>query len=97
MNAALPPDRDFDQRFASQLLDTLCTKILIQVQSNLTVRASSKLMSALFELPPLSLKIIELAIHDDPNSSVLIGDRLIPAREVDDAKPRMAETNAVVS
>src|SRR6187455_594823 len=31
MNAALPPDRDFDQRFASQLLETLIRAGLIFV------------------------------------------------------------------
>jgi hypothetical protein len=51
-------------------------------------------MSAPFKLVSLTLEIIKLPIDDDKNPFVLVRDRLIAAYEVNDAQPRVTETEA---
>jgi hypothetical protein len=62
------------------------------MQRNLTVRARPEQMSALLQLASLPLEVIKLAVDNDMNPVVLVRDRLIAGREVNDAQPRMAET-----
>jgi hypothetical protein len=53
-------------------------------------------MSAPLQLATLALEVIELAVDNDVNPFVLVRDRLIAGREVNDAQPRMTETDALI-
>ena len=53
-------------------------------------------MSALLQLTSLALKVIELAVDNDMKLFVLVRDRLIAGRKVNDAQPRMTETDALI-
>src|SRR5207249_6110143 len=74
-------------------LQAVSTKILIQMQGNLTVRASSQPMPGLFELVLDRLVAVEFAVDNDLKLFVLIGDRLISGRKINDAQACVPETD----
>ena len=53
-------------------------------------------MPASLQLASLALEVIKLAVDNDMNPFVLVRDQLIAGREVNDAQPRMAETDALI-
>ncbi len=53
-------------------------------------------MSTPLQLSPLALEVIKLAIDNDMNPLVLVCDRLVAGREVNDTQPRMTETDAPI-
>ena len=71
-------------------------EFLVKVQRDLTVRTSPKQMSAPLQLASLALEVIKLAVDNNMNPFVLVRDRLIAGREVNDAQPRMTETDALI-
>ena len=42
------------------------------------------------------LEVVELAVGDDAQPAVFVGDRLIAGLEIDDAQPRVAEAGAAI-
>src|SRR5260370_20577297 len=71
-------------------------KLLIHVQGDLAIRTRSKVMSAILQLAPLPFKIIELPVNDDVNALILVSNRLIAGRQVDNTQPRVAQPNALI-
>jgi hypothetical protein len=55
------------------------------MERNLAIRSGPELMPTLLQLAPLTLEIVELPIHNNTNPPILIGDRLIPSGQIDDA------------
>jgi hypothetical protein len=53
-------------------------------------------MSAPLQLASLALEVIEFSVHNDMKPFVLVRDRLIAGRKVNDAQTRMTETNALI-
>ena len=53
-------------------------------------------MSAPLQLASLALEVIKFAVDNDMNPFVLVRDRLIAGREINDAQPRMTETDALI-
>jgi hypothetical protein len=53
-------------------------------------------VSTPLQLASLALEVVKLAVDDGMNPFVLVRDRLIAGREVDDAEPRMPKTNALI-
>ena len=53
-------------------------------------------MSAPLQLASLALEVIKLAVDNDMNPLILVRDRLIAGREVNDTQPRMTETDALI-
>jgi len=53
-------------------------------------------MSAPLQLPSLALEVVKLAIDRDVNPFVLVCNRLITGHQVNNAEPRMTETDALV-
>ena len=53
-------------------------------------------MSAPVQLASLAFEVIKLAVDNDMNPFVLVRDRLIAGREVNDTQPRMPETDALI-
>jgi hypothetical protein len=85
-----------ERKLAAELLHAMCAEFLVQVQRNLAVRARPEQMPAPFQFTSLALEVIELAVDNDVNPFVLVCDRLITGREVNNAQPRMTETDALV-
>src|SRR5437867_4810867 len=66
------------------------------MKRNFAVGARPKLVSSLFKLLLNRLITVELTIHDDPKRFVLVRDWLISSRQVDDAQPRVSQTDSTV-
>ncbi len=49
-----------------------------------------------FQAPADRLEVVELAVDDDVERLVFVGDRLIAGGQVDDAQPRVSEARAPV-
>ena len=77
-------------------MQALCAEVLIEVQRNLAIRTSAQVVTRVFEIMPNRLVAIEFAIRYDPNSFILARNRLISGRKVDDAEPRMTESNSTI-
>ena len=60
---------------------------------SLAVRKTCPLAS---EVPAQLLKIVTLAVVDDANGAVLVCHRLMPARDIDDREPRVADADRTV-
>src|ERR1700733_12056883 len=67
------------------------------MQRDLAVRSSTQTMACSPQLPSNAIVIVELAVNDDMDALVLVGDRLIPRFEVDDSQTAMAPAYAAVS
>ena len=70
--------------------------ILEEVQRDLAVRLRSERVALTLELTPDPLEIVELAVGHDAEPAILADDGLIAGLEVDNAKPRMAESCASI-
>ena len=53
-------------------------------------------MAGPLELVPQLAVVVELAVLDDGDAAVLVRDRLVAGREVDDREPTRCEPHAVV-
>jgi hypothetical protein len=71
-------------------------EFLVQAQRNLAVRARAEPMAALLQIAPLTLEVIKFTVDDDMNAFVLVRDRLIAGCEVNNAQPRVSETDALI-
>src|SRR5262245_2319269 len=78
------------------MLYTMHSEFLVEMQCDFTVRTRSERMLTPLELASLAFKVIKLAVHNDMNPVVLIGDRLIARAEVNDAQPGMTKTGATI-
>jgi hypothetical protein len=87
---------EHERKLTAQPLHAMRAKFLVQVQRDLTVRARLEQISALLQLTSLALKVIELAVENDMKLFVLVRDRMIAGRKVNDAQPRMTETDALI-
>src|SRR5881396_3351734 len=74
----------------------MSAEILTEMKRNFAVRPRPRLVSCLFEFFLDRLVTVELTIHDDPKHFVFVGDRLISSRQVDDAQPRVSQTDSTV-
>ena len=81
---------------AAQSMQALRAEIFIEMQGDLAVRSRAQAVARLFEFALDCFVAVEFAIDDDPGLFVLACDRLISRREIDDAEPGMAKSNAAV-
>src|SRR6185369_15014262 len=93
----IPIVPQYERKLATQMLHAMRAKIFVQVQSHLTVRKGPEPVTTLGQLAPLTFKIVKLPIHDDVNAAVLVCDRLVPCRKVDNTQSRVSQANALVS
>jgi hypothetical protein len=80
-------------KLSPQPLQAVSTIILIQMQGNFAVRASSQSMPCLFEFVLDRLVAVEFAVNNDLKLFVLICDRLISGRKINDAQAGVPETD----
>jgi hypothetical protein len=85
------PDRKGEH--STQIVDAFLGTFLIQVDNDLRVSGGLELVTARKQSLTQLRIIVDFAIKDDPNRAVLVGERLGACAQVDDRKPKMAETN----
>ena len=71
-------------------------EVFVEVQRDLAVRTRAETVAALFQFATLALEVVELAVHDDAEAFVLVGDGLVAGRQVDDTQTRVAKADAMV-
>ncbi len=71
--------------------------LLIEVGDDLGVAISAEAMTALPQPCPEFLEVVDLAVEDDRNRSVLVEDGLIARFQVDDAEPLDAQSDPSVT
>jgi hypothetical protein len=76
--------------------DIIFTEVFIQVGDALSIRISGKGMPALQQFVAEFPVIVDLAIEDDGNRTVLVVDRLPPAVDVNDRQTSHAKPDLVV-
>ena len=91
---ALVPDRE--RELAAQVVQALRAEVLVQVQRDLAVRSSPEAMPLGLQAAADRLEVVELAVDDDVERLVFVGDRLIAGGQVDDAQPRVSEARTPV-
>ena len=91
--AGVPDD---EGELAAQAVEALGAEVLVQVEGDLTVGLRAEAVAARLELRAQPLEVIELAVVHDHQRAVLVGDRLVARREVDDGEAGMAEPKTSV-
>jgi len=87
------PDREGEH--AAQMGDAVVAPLLVGVDDRLGVGRGGEPVAVGLELLAQLPEVVDLAVEDDPDAPVLVGDRLIAAGEVDDGEPSHAETGAI--
>ena len=67
------------------------------MDENFRIRVRAEAMSFPFEFTPQFAEVVDLPVEDDTNRAVLVGDRLIPVRQIDDRQPAMRKPHASLS
>ena len=67
--------------------------LLVEVDDRLGVAVGRKTWPRALEVAPQLAVVVDLAVEDDPDGAVLVGDRLMAAFEVDDAEPAHRQAN----
>ena len=91
--ASLVPERE--GKHAAKAIDRARAELLIEMNNRFGVALSAERVSPPFELPAQIAVVVDFSVKDDPDGAVLVGDRLLPTCEVDDAQPPHAEGHAV--
>ena len=85
----LPP-RPIPQRqgeHAVEVGDEVLSVLLVRVDDDFSIRSGLESVSALLKPRTELTEVVDLAVEDRVNRSVLVPNRLPPARQVDDAEP----------
>ena len=89
-----PPRRrvpDGEGKHAAELLDAALAPLLVAVDDDLGVGAGAELVAMANEFGAHLREVVNLAVEDGPDGAVLVGQRLIAGRQIDDAQPAMAQ------
>src|SRR5205085_2292355 len=89
----LIPERKAEH--AIQLLYQLVAVLFVEVHDDLGVRVRAKLVAAFQQVFAQRREVVNLAVEDDPDRFVLVADRLLPARQINDRKAAHAERDIV--
>ncbi len=90
---ALVPDRH--REHAAQPLGEALAVLLVEVDEHLGVGGGAEAVAAALELTAQLAVVVDLAVLDDDDAAVLVGDRLIAAGEVDDRESPHRQRHAV--
>src|SRR6267154_5714420 len=83
-----------ESEHAAQLLNALRPILFIKMNNDFGIGMSEAAMAAGLQLRAQLGKVIDLAVVDNPNGLIFVEDRLVPARQVDDAEPAHAQSDA---
>src|SRR5712691_7689542 len=86
-----------EREHPTQPLHALGPKLLVQVNDHLSVSAGVEAVATSFQRRAQLWEVVDLPIEDDPNSSVLVVDGLMPRRQIDDTQPAHAQRGTPLS
>ena len=86
------PERQ--REHAADSLQEALAVFLVSVNQHLDVGLRAELVSASDELALDFLKVVDLAVRHQLNRAVLVGERLLAAREIDDRQPPHRQADA---
>src|SRR5438552_399154 len=78
------------------MADAMRSKFFVEMQRDLAVRTSAKVVPTFLQFLPLPFKVIEFAVYHDPDAFILIGNRLVARGQVDDTQASMPESHTLV-
>src|SRR3979490_2836026 len=70
-----------------EMLNTIASVLFVQMDDGFGVAAGAILGAARDQIATQFLVVIDFAVVNNPNISVFIADRLVPALHVNDAEP----------
>jgi hypothetical protein len=76
-------------------MDAVRPEIFVEVNDDLGITAGAKMVPTLFKLSAELAKVVDLSVEYDPHAPILIEDGLVPAGEINDAKPAHAKAGAI--
>ena len=82
--AALPRVPEREGEHAAQPGGAARSELLVEMDDDLGVAVRREAMTTSLEIAPQLLEVVYLPVEDDRDRTVLVGNRLVPAREVDD-------------
>jgi hypothetical protein len=88
------PDRE--REHPVEVADAVGTELLVGVDHDLGVGAGLEPMSQLRKEGTKALVVVDLAVEDDPDRAVFVGDGLMAALDVDDRQPPRREADSAV-
>ena len=88
------PDRD--REHPAQPLPEARAPLLVAVREHFGVAAGAKDVPGTPEVVPQLAVVVDLAVLDDDDRAVLVRDRLVAARQVDDREPAGGDADALV-
>src|SRR5829696_4162134 len=87
---------DDERELPAQLLQTFGARLFVKVEGDLAVGARVKSVPACFEVAPNPFVVVKLSVDHDAQPTVLAGYRLRPRHQVDNAEPRVAQSDPPV-
>jgi len=91
--AGIPDD---ERKLATQVMQALGTEVLVEMQCHLAVGPGAEAVAPRLEASANPLEVVELTVMHDDDRAVLVRDRLIARREVDDRQPRVTKPDPTV-
>src|SRR5207244_2110379 len=88
------PDRE--REHSAQALRERVTPLLVRVDEHLRVAVGAEAVARTLELAAQVDVVVDLAVLDDVARAVLVRDRLVAVREVDDREPSRSEPDRAV-
>ncbi len=82
-----------EREHAAKALDTALTPRLPSVHDDFRVAARVELVTEGLQLGNQLLVVVDLAVEDDDDGAVLVVERLLTGRDVDDGQPPMPQGN----
>src|SRR5262249_46590746 len=92
--AALVPNREGEH--PSEVSDAVGAILLVQVNDRLGIAGSAESVPPRRKLLLETPIVVDLAVLNDPDGPVLVGNRLVPPLQIDDAEPAHADTDMSV-
>ena len=90
---ALVPERESEH--APKMLDTVVSMLLVEVENHLAIAARLEDVPSVTQLIAQLHVVVDLAVRDEDQRVVLVGQRLRTGREVDDAQPPYRQCDAL--
>ena len=82
---------DAVREHAAQLVQAVGAFLFIEVDDGFGVAVGAEAMALGDELLAQFLVVVDLAVEDDPDAAVFVGDRLVTGAEIDDAEAAHAD------
>ncbi len=89
----LVPQRE--REHPAEAIHRAVAPLLVCVDDHFGVRLRAEAVAEPLELQPEVREVVDLAVEDDPDRPVLVGERLIARSKIDDAQPPVSEADPV--